>query len=104
MRYLAAACQTDRPNPRHRSEIAGNTSHMLTMAERAVVGYRPFGDVRLLAFPEFGHAAPVYETAAELTDKLAVPIPNEHTDRHHAFCRKHGVFVQTGSSRYFRSS
>src|SRR5262245_10688192 len=97
MRYLAAACQTDRPNPRHRSEIADNTAHMLTMAERAVVGYRPFGDVRLLAFPEFAHAAPVYETAAELADQLAVPIPNEHTDRYRAFCRKHGVFIQTGS-------
>ncbi len=96
-RYLAAACQTDRPNPKHRSEIAANVSHMLTMAERAVVGYKPFGDVRLLAFPEFAHAAPVYETAAELHDKLAVPIPNEHTDRYAKFCREHGAYIQTGS-------
>lgn len=97
LRYLAAACQTDRPNPMHRSEIAANVSHMLTMAERAVVGYKPFGDVRLLAFPEFAHAAPVYETAAELHDKLAVPIPNDHTDRYAKFCRQHGVYIQTGS-------
>ena len=97
LRYLAAACQTDRPNPKHRSEIAANVSHMLTMAERAVVGYRPFGDVRLIVFPEFAHAAPVYDTAAELHDKLAVPIPNEHTDRYHRFCRDHGAFIQTGS-------
>ncbi len=96
-RYLAAACQTDRPNPKHRSEIAANVSHMLAMAERAVVGYRPFGDVRLVVFPEFAHAAPVYETAAELHDKLAVPVPNEHTDRYHRFCRDHGCYIQTGS-------
>ena len=85
-RYLAAACQTDRPNPRHRSEIANNVNHMLTMAERAVVGYEPFGDVKLLAFPEFAHAAPVYETADELHDKLAVELPNDHTDRYREFC------------------
>ena len=47
LRYLAAACQTNRPNPKHRSEFASNVSHMLIMAERAVVGYRPFGDVKL---------------------------------------------------------
>lgn len=97
LRYLAAACQIDRPNPKHRSEIAARTSIMLTMAERAIVGYRPFGDVRLLAFPEFGHAAPVYETAAELHDKLAVPIPNEHTDRYTEFCKRFRCFIQTGS-------
>ncbi len=96
-RYLAAACQTDRPNPRHRSEIANNVSHMLTMAERAVVGYEPFGDVKLLAFPEFAHAAPVYETAAELHDKLAVELPNDHTDRYREFCKKHRVYIQTGT-------
>ncbi len=97
IRYLAAACQIDRPNPKHRSEIAERTSIMLTMAERAIVGYRPFGDVRLIAFPEFGQAAPVYLTAEELNDHLAVPIPNEHTDRYHHFCRQHGVYIQTGS-------
>jgi predicted amidohydrolase len=96
-RYLAAACQTDFANPADRSGIAGHVSHMLAMAERAVVGYAPFGDVRLLAFPEFGHAAPVYETVAELLDRLAVPIPNEHTERYHRFARKHGVFFQTGT-------
>jgi predicted amidohydrolase len=96
-RYLAAACQIDRPNPKHRSEIADRTSMLLTMAERAIVGYEPFGDVRLIVFPEFGHAAPVYETVAELHDKLAVPLPNEHTERYHQFCKTHNVFIQTGS-------
>lgn len=96
-RYLAAACQTDFPNPRHRGEIAQRVGHMLGMIDRAVIGYRPFGDVRLVVFPEFGHAAPVYETAEELHEKLAVPIPNEHTDRYHAKARELGVYVQTAT-------
>jgi predicted amidohydrolase len=65
--------------------------------DRAVVGYRPFGDVKLLAFPEFGHAAPVYETVAELADRLAVAIPNEHTDRYIRKARELGVYIQTAS-------
>ena len=52
------------------------------MVDRAVVGYEPFFDVKLVVFPEFAHAAPIYETVDELTDRLAVPIPNEHTDRY----------------------
>ncbi len=96
-RYLAAACQTDLPNPRDRSGIAGNVEHMLGMIDRAVVGYAPFGSVRLVAFPEFGHVAPIYATVEELLDKLAVPIPNEHTDRYHRKARQHGVYVQTAT-------
>jgi predicted amidohydrolase len=96
-RYLAAACQTDFPNPTTRAEIAARTSHMLATIDRAVVGYGPFGDVKLVAFPEFAHAAPVYETVAELHDKLAVPVPNDHTDRYHAKAKERGVYVQTGS-------
>jgi predicted amidohydrolase len=96
-RYLAAACQTDFANQPDRSGIAAHTSHMLAMIDRAVVGYRPFGDVRLVVFPEFAHAAPVYETVEELRDKLAVALPNDHTDRYHRKARELGVFVQTGS-------
>src|SRR5207248_977476 len=48
-------------------------------------------------FPEFAHAAPVYETVEELRDRLAVPVPNEHTDRYHAKVRAPGVFLQTGT-------
>src|SRR4051812_20446240 len=97
VRYLAAACQTDLPNPRDRAGIRRQTDHMLGMVERAVVGYAPFGDVRLVAFPEFGHAAPIYPTVAELLDRLAIPVPNEHTDRYHKKALEHGVFIQTGS-------
>lgn len=97
MRYLAAACQTDFLNPRDGSGIADHTGHMLGMIDRAVLGYAPFGDVRLVAFPEFAHAAPIYETVAELHDKLAVPIPNEHTDRYWRKARERRVYIQTGT-------
>jgi predicted amidohydrolase len=70
---------------------------MLGLLEQAVVGYRPFHDVRLVVFPEFAHAAPVYLTTAELIEHLAVPVPNEHTERIAAKARELAVFVQTGS-------
>jgi predicted amidohydrolase len=97
VRYYAAACQTDLPNPRHRDGIARQVEHALAMIDRAVLGYAPFFPVRLLAFPEFGHAAPIYPTAEELHDRLAVPIPNEHTDRYRQKARQHGVYIQTAS-------
>ena len=96
-RYLAAACQTDLPNPRDRTGIARQVEHMLGMIDRAVLGYGPFGDVRLVAFPEFGHAAPIYLTVEELLDRLAVPIPNEHTDRYHRKAKERGVWIQTAT-------
>jgi predicted amidohydrolase len=97
LRYAACACQTDLPNPRDRSGIAAAAGHMLGMIDRAVLGYAPFAPVRLVAFPEFAHAAPVYPTAEELLDRLAVPIPNEHTDRYARKAREHNVFIQTGT-------
>jgi predicted amidohydrolase len=96
-RYLAAACQTDLPNPTHRSGIARQVTHMLAMIDRAVVGYAPFGTVRLVVFPEFAHAAPIYPTVEELLERLAVPIPNEHAERYQQKAREHGIYIQTGS-------
>jgi predicted amidohydrolase len=96
-RYVAAACQTDFPNPTDRSAIADRVGHMIGMVERAVVGYRPFGDVKLIVFPEFAHAAPIYDTVEQLRDKLAIPVPNEHTDRYRQKARELGVYIQTGS-------
>ena len=84
LKYYAAACQTDQPNPLHRSEMKRNTAHILQMIDQTVVGYAPFLPVKLVVFPEFAHAAPVYLTTKELREKLAVPIPNEHTERIHA--------------------
>lgn len=96
-RYYAAACQLDMPNPTSRDEIAGRVDRMLDMIEHAVTGYEAFFDVRLVVFPEYAHAAPIYPTADELLDRLAVPIPNEHTDRYVEKAKKLGVYIQTGT-------
>lgn len=96
-RYYAAACQVDLPNPTDRREIAARVDHFLDLVGYAVDGYRPFHDVRLVVFPEFAHAAPIYATVDELLDRLAVPIPNEHTDRYEAAARERGIYIQTGT-------
>jgi len=95
--YYAAACQTNLSNPRSRAEIVANVDRMLAMIDRTVIGYEPFFPVRLLVFPEFGHAAPIYPTTEELYDRLAVPIPNEHTERYRLKARQHGIYIQTAS-------
>jgi formamidase len=95
--YYAAACQTCFPCPTDRSQVAERVRRMCDMAEFAITGYGPFHDVRLVVFPEFAHAAPIYDSIAKLRDRLAVPVPNEHTDRYAALCRKHGCFMQTGT-------
>jgi predicted amidohydrolase len=77
--------------------MRANTDRMLAMIDAAVIGSQPFLPVRLIVFPEFAHAAPVYATAPELLDKLAVPIPNEHTDRLIAKARQHDIYIQSGS-------
>lgn len=96
-RYYAAACQVDMPNPAQRNEIGKKVDRMLEMIDNAVVGYEPFHDVRLVVFPEFAHAAPVYPTVEELLDKLAVEIPNEHTERYEKKAKELGIYIQTGT-------
>jgi predicted amidohydrolase len=96
-RYYAAACQTDLPCPRDRSELPERVGRLLGMIDQAVVGYSPFFDIKLVVFPEFAHAAPIYETPAELLDRLAVPIPNEQTDRYVKKAKERGVYIQTGT-------
>ncbi len=97
LRYAAAACQVDFPNPADRRGIKAHVDRMLTMIDHAVMGYAPFLPVKLVTFPEFAHAAPVYPTAKELYDKLAIPIPNEHTERYVDKAREHDIYIQTGS-------
>jgi formamidase len=80
IRYSAAACQTDFSNPLDRRQMSNNTDRMLAMIDAAVAGAAPFLPLRLVVFPEFAHAAPIYPSVAVLRDRLAVPIPNEHTD------------------------
>jgi predicted amidohydrolase len=96
-RYYAACCQTDFPSPASNAEIRTRVDRMLEMIDAAVTGYEPFFPVRLVVFPEFAHTPPVYFTVAELRDKLAVPIPNEHTDRYVQRARHHGIYIQTGT-------
>jgi formamidase len=97
IRYAAAACQTDLANPLDRASMRANTDRMLGMIDAAVTGSRPFLPVRLVVFPEFAHAAPVFPTVDELLAKLAVPIPNEHTDRLERKAREHDLFIQSGT-------
>jgi len=96
-RYDVALCQYDLPNPGSRDEIGPRVTHFLAQIEAAVVGYRPIADVRLVVFPEFAHAAPIYPSVDELADRLGVSIPNEHTDRYAQAARRHGIFIQTGT-------
>src|SRR2546428_4526175 len=97
IRYTAAACQTDFANPIDRGQMRRNTARMLSMIDSAVAGSAPFLPVRLIVFPEFAHSAPVFATVPELLEKLAIPIPNEHTERVAAKAREHDVYIQTGS-------
>lgn len=96
-RYYAAACQIDLPNPTSRDEIAPRVDRMLTMVDYAVTGYEPFFPVKLIVFPEFAHAAPVFTTVDKLHDRLAVPVPNEHTERYVQKCKELNVYIQTGT-------
>lgn len=77
--------------------MASRVATLLAMVDRAVLGYRPVFDIKLLVFPEFAHAAPIYKSVAELADHLAVELPNELTDRYAAKARQHGVWIQTGT-------
>ena len=96
-RYYAAACQVDMANPSDRGQIAGRVDRMLEMIDNAVVGYEPFFDVRLVVFPEFAHAAPIYPTVEELLERLAVEIPNEHTQRYQEKAKELGIYIQAGT-------
>jgi predicted amidohydrolase len=97
IRYSAAACQTDQPNPVDRRQMRRNTDRILSMVDSAVAGSAPFLPVKLVVFPEFAHAAPVFPTAEELIKKLAVEIPNEHTERLEQKAKEHNIYIQTGS-------
>src|SRR5918998_3212455 len=97
IRYSVAACQTDLPNPKDREGMRANTDRMLSMIDAAVAGAAPFLPVRLVVFPEFAHAAPVFATVKELAEKLAVPIPNEHTEALERKAREHDVYIQSGT-------
>ena len=89
IRYAAAACQTDCANPIDRLSMRQNTDRMLSMIESAVAGSAPFLPVRLVVFPEFAHAAPVYAAVGDLLRNLAVQI-RAHQQREHERGRGQG--------------
>lgn len=95
LRYTAVACQTDLPAPRYRSGYAASVKHMLSLIDRAAVGFSPFGPVKLIVFPEHAHAAPVYFSAGEIEQHLAMPIPNEYLDAYTERAKRHDVYVLT---------
>ncbi len=95
--YYAAACQTAFECPADRRGIAERTKRMCDIVEQTMAAYEPFFDVRLFAFPEFAHAVPIYDSVAKLRDRLAVELPNEHTDRYARLAAKAGCFIQTGT-------
>src|SRR3954468_12739209 len=97
IRYSVAACQTDLSNPIERAQMRTNTDRMLAMIDAAVAGSAPFLPVRLVVFPEFAHAAPVFPSVQELLRKLTVPIPNEHTERLTLKAREHNLYIQSGT-------
>ena len=97
IRYSAAAIQTDFANPTTRAGMRKNTDRILQLIDSAVAGAMPFLPVRLVTFPEFAHSAPVFPTVKELKEKLAVELPNEHTERLVAKAKEHDIFIQTGS-------
>lgn len=97
IRYAAAACQTDLPNPIERRQMRANTDRMLQMIDAAVAGGAPFLPVRLVVFPEFAHAAPVFPSVEELLAKLTVRIPNEHTERITDKAREYQIYIQSGT-------
>jgi predicted amidohydrolase len=97
LKYWAAAVQTDMPNPKNRAEMRKNTARVLCLIDHAVVGYSSFMPVRFLVLPEYAHAAPVYGSLKELRDKLAVEIPNEHTEAVRQKARQYDVYVQMGT-------
>lgn len=97
IRYAAAACQTDLANPSNRAAMSASTTRIVDMIDAAVAGSAPFLPVRLVVFPEFAHAAPVYASVNDLRKSLTVRIPNEHTARLEAKAREHQIYIQSGS-------
>ena len=95
--YYAAACQTDFPYVEKRDQIGDRTKRMCEMAQQTILGYEPFYDVRLLVFPEFGHSPPIYDTVKKLRERLAIPIPNEHTEKYIQLCKEYGCYIQTAT-------
>ena len=71
---------------------------MLSMIDSAVAGSRavPAGAARRVSGVRARRAG-LSRPSRELLEKLAVPIPNEHTDRLDGKAREHDIYIQSGS-------
>ncbi len=94
-RYHAAAIQPDKKHPRTRAEIS--VEWMLQQCDHVVAGYEPFFPVKLIVFPEFCISGPVYFTAEELAEKLAIPAENQHVEALAQKAHALGVWIVSGS-------
>ena len=98
MRYAAAACQTDLANPLDRAQMRANTDRMLAMIDAAVAGSAPFLPVRLVVFPEFAHAAPVFRDGRRAARQAGGADPQR---AHRSAARRrrgeHDVYIQSGT-------
>ena len=87
LRYYAAACQTDLPNPRTREGIAGQVTHMLGMIDRAVVGYRTkFVNWLISALSSSEPTRPILRCDSKKSAKSGRPAWGCDTGRSHAGC------------------
>ena len=78
--------------------MRANTDRMLAMIDAAVAGSAPFLPVRLVVFPEFAHAAPVFATVDGAASRSwRCRFPTSTPTASHAKAREHGIYIQTGS-------
>jgi hypothetical protein len=98
IRYSAAACQTDLPNPVNRAQMRANTDRMLSLVDSAVAGSAPFLPVRWSC----SRNSPTprrYSNGAGALSKLTVPIPTEHTERLTEKAREHSLYIRAARCR-----
>ena len=77
LRYYAAACQLDMPNPKTRDEIPARVKRMLDMVEFAVTGYEP--PMTILLVPTWTEEDYAREAEAAL-DRTVVEALGEDPD------------------------
>ena len=71
---------------------------MLAMIDAAVAGSAPFLPVRLVVFPEFAHAAPVFPTVARAAPRSSpCRSPTSTPTRLERKAREHDIYIQSGS-------
>jgi hypothetical protein len=80
--YYAAAARPRLNVPAKRDEIAARTKRMCEIAENTISAMSRSSMCACWSFPSSRMPAPIHDSVEKLRDRLAVPIPNEHTDRY----------------------